>query len=141
MPSAVTSLITSFNVKHFLEDGKYPILLLLGNSFDERRFTPTMELKSKGAIKAGKIEKKLGQGLSQPFQIIDSTTKLSSKDWYEGIVFVFVNEYNRSRVVAVFVLGQAWQFKDWHWPSPVEVFSHGRFFYILTIFGSVNLQC
>lgn len=48
--------------------------------------------------------------------MIDSTTKMSTKDW--------------SRVVAVFVLGQAWQFKDWHWSSPVELFSNVRGFYL-----------
>jgi len=56
------------------------------------------------------------KGLPDKFQIVDNTTRMSSKDW--------------SRVVAVFVLGQAWQFKDWQWSSPVELFSNVKGFYL-----------
>jgi len=56
------------------------------------------------------------KGLPDTFYIVDNTTRMSPKDW--------------NRVVAVFVLGQAWQFKDWQWSTPVELFSNVRGFYL-----------
>jgi parafibromin len=32
----------------------------------------------------------------------------------------------RDRVVAVFTGGAAWQFKDWKWTSPIEVFDKSK---------------
>ena len=34
--------------------------------------------------------------------------------------------FHRSRVVAVFVQGPAWQFKGWPYTSPVDIFSKSR---------------
>jgi parafibromin len=50
------------------------------------------------------------------YHVIDNTTKMTARDW--------------NRVVAVFVLGQSWQFKDWQWSSPVELFSNVRGYYL-----------
>lgn len=45
-----------------------------------------------------------------PYRVIDNPSKLSAQDW--------------NRVVAVFVMGPAWQFKGWPWDgNPVEIFS------------------
>jgi len=41
---------------------------------------------------------------------------MNSKDW--------------SRVVAVFVLGATWQFKNWYWTTPVDIFSRVLGFYL-----------
>lgn len=37
---------------------------------------------------------------------------------------------NRERVVGVFVTGAVWQFRDWKWKAPNEVFSHVCGFYM-----------
>lgn len=47
-------------------------------------------------------------------RVIDSPQKLAPADW--------------DRVVAVFVMGPAWQFKGWPWNgNPVEIFVQGEF--------------
>ena len=56
--------------------------------------------------------RKIG-GLTVPYRVIDNPKKLTKADW--------VN------VVAVFVLGPAWQFKGWRFDgNPVESFSKGK---------------
>lgn len=48
-----------------------------------------------------------------PYRVIDNPTKLTAHDW--------------NRVVAVFVMGPAWQFKGWPWEGqPVEIFSKSK---------------
>jgi len=44
------------------------------------------------------------------FKIMNDPRKLSHSDW--------------DRVVAVFCTGQTWQFKDWKWSTPVELFKN-----------------
>ncbi len=44
------------------------------------------------------------------FKIINDPRKLPGSDW--------------DRVVAVFCTGQTWQFKDWKWSTPVELFKN-----------------
>jgi hypothetical protein len=51
-----------------------------------------------------------------PYRIIDNPQKLSPADW--------------DRVVAVFVMGPAWQFKGWPWDgNPTEIFARGENIY------------
>lgn len=48
--------------------------------------------------------------MTVPYRVIDNPQKLNAQDW--------------QRVVAVFVMGPAWQFKGWPWDgNPVEIFS------------------
>lgn len=52
--------------------------------------------------------------MSVPYRIVDNPQKLSAQDW--------------QRVVAVFVMGPAWQFKGWPWDgNPVEIFSKSNY--------------
>ena len=56
------------------------------------------------------IQRRKEGGLTVPYRVIDNPKKLSPPDW--------------DRVVAVFVMGQAWQFKDWPWDgNPTVIFS------------------
>lgn len=49
-----------------------------------------------------------------PYRIIDNPNKLSAQDW--------------NRVVGVFVMGPAWQFKGWPWDgNPTEIFAKSKF--------------
>lgn len=52
-------------------------------------------------------------GLTVPYRVIDNPQKLTNADW--------------DRVVAVFVMGPAWQFKGWPWDgNPVDIFSKSK---------------
>ena len=56
------------------------------------------------------IQRRKEGGLTVPYRVIDNPAKLTNADW--------------DRVVAVFALGQAWQFKGWPWDgNPTVIFS------------------
>jgi parafibromin len=57
-----------------------------------------------------------------PYQAIDNHQKLNTADW--------------DHVVAVFVMGPAWQFNSWPWGgNPVEIFSMSKWSSFTTILG------
>jgi parafibromin len=74
----------------------------------------TEEKKFQGAKWCNKILLQRQKGVfTVPYQVIDNPQKLRSEDW--------------DRVVAVFVMGSAWQFKGWPWGgNPVEIFSKSK---------------
>lgn len=97
IPSATTSLITMYNAKEILQD---------------LRFVTTEEKKQTGEKRANEVllQRRKEGGLTVPYRVIDNPGKLTQQDW--------------DRVVAVFVMGPAWQFKGWPWNgNPVEIFS------------------
>ncbi|KAJ1520944.1 hypothetical protein ONE63_004021 [Megalurothrips usitatus] len=97
IPAANTSLITMYNARDILQDLK---------------FVSTEEKKSQGVKRDNEIllQRRKEGGLTVPYRIVDNPGKLSNADW--------------ERVVAVFVMGPAWQFKGWPWDgNPVEIFS------------------
>jgi len=73
--------------------------------------------KSKGTKKETTltIERKRNNFTLQ-YKVIDNTAKLTPRDW--------------ECVVAVFALGAEWQFKNWIWPTAVEIFSNVVGFYL-----------
>eukprot|EP01133_Synstelium_polycarpum_P016845 gene16845-20029_t len=50
------------------------------------------------------------------YEIYDNTKLLKPDDWL--------------RVAAVFVQGEAWQFKDWRWSNPVDLLSNVKGYYL-----------
>ncbi|XP_050218776.1 protein CDC73 homolog [Mercurialis annua] len=99
VPSAFQTLITIYNVKEFLEDGVY---------------VPTdVKVKMKGAKPdCVTVQKKFStdkQRVMTAYEIRDKPSALKPEDW--------------DRVVAVFVLGKEWQFKDWPFKDHVEIFN------------------
>ncbi|KAI3441976.1 CDC73_C domain-containing protein [Psidium guajava] len=98
VPSAFQTLITIYNVKEFLEDGV---------------FIPT-DVKAK-QMKGPKpdcvtVQKKFSRDrVVTAYEVRDKPSALKSEDW--------------DRVVAVFVLGKEWQFKDWPFKDHVEIFN------------------
>jgi parafibromin len=111
IPSAVQSLITMYNVKDLLQFQK---------------FIPGETYRSQGMNKPVSVyierdASKIGAKLPVKYQVIDSVDKLKPTDWYR-VLFNF-----RGRIVAVFALGQEWQFKGWKWKQPVEIFNSGKF--------------
>ncbi|XP_010532562.1 PREDICTED: protein CDC73 homolog [Tarenaya hassleriana] len=100
VPSAFQTLITIYNVKEFLEDGV---------------FIPT-DVKAK-QMKGPKpdcitVQKKFSRDREKvvtAYEVRDKPSALKQDDW--------------DRVVAVFVLGKEWQFKDWPFKDHVEIFN------------------
>lgn len=75
------------------------------------RFITTEDKKAQGGKRDNEILiQRQRNGTSIPYRVIDNPQKLSPADW--------------ERVVAVFVMGPAWQFKGWPWDgNPVEIFA------------------
>lgn len=104
VPSAFQTLITIYNVKEFLEDGV---------------FIPT-DVKAK-QMKGGTkpdcvtVQKKFSRDRDRvvtAYEVRDKPSALKAEDW--------------DRVVAVFVLGKEWQFKDWPFKDHVEIFNKSK---------------
>lgn len=66
-------------------------------------------------------------GVSVPYRVVDNPAKLSPSDW--------------DRVVAVFVMGPAWQFKGYPWENPVEIFAKGKAQNYCGIFLNSSFSC
>ena len=101
VPSALTSLLTLFNVKQFLE---------------KRTFQTTDEMRKKAnGVKESPVilQRQIARGGTLTFQVLDSVDKMRESDW--------------DRVVAVFTGGPRWQFRGWKWEEPVEIFSKSTF--------------
>lgn len=97
IPATQTSLITMHNARDILQDLKYVTL--------EQKRAQGVQRENEVLLQRVKD----GQ-TTVPYRVIDNPAKLSSQDW--------------ARVVAVFVMGPAWQFKGWPWDgNPVEIFS------------------
>ncbi|URE33618.1 RNA pol II accessory factor, Cdc73 family [Musa troglodytarum] len=98
VPSAFQTLITIYNVKEFLEDGV---------------FVPS-DVKVK-AVRGPKpdcvtVQKKLSRDrVVAAYEVRDKPSAFKPEDW--------------DRVVAVFVLGKEWQFKDWPFRTHIEIFN------------------
>ncbi|KAM0985237.1 hypothetical protein ACFX13_012760 [Malus domestica] len=100
VPSAFQTLITIYNVKEFLEDGVY---------------IPTdVKVKQMNGAKPDcvTVQKKFSRDRDRvvtAYEVRDKPSALKAEDW--------------DRVVAVFVLGKEWQFKDWPFKDHVEIFN------------------
>jgi hypothetical protein len=94
VPSAITSAITMLNAVDFLQNGVY-------YSSNEKRSAGQVGEKEKS------FYRKTSNG-SVKYKVIDSPQLLKKEDW--------------ARVVAVFVFGEAWQFKSWALSNPTELF-------------------
>ncbi|ERN01589.1 protein CDC73 homolog [Amborella trichopoda] len=108
VPSAFQTLITIYNVKEFLEDGV---------------FIPTdVKVKAMTDVKQTKpecvtVQKKFSRDrVVAAYEVRDKPSALKAEDW--------------DRVVAVFVLGKEWQFKDWPFKDHVEIFNKIIGFYM-----------
>jgi len=97
IPAAPKSLVTMFNAKEILQDLKY---------------VSTEEKRAGGAKRENDvlIQRRKEGGLTVPYRVLDNPGRLTNAEW--------------DRVVAVFVMGQAWQFKGWpHDGRPVDILS------------------
>lgn len=104
IPAAPKSLITMFNAKEILQDLKY---------------VSTEDKRAGGAKRENDvlIQRRKEGGLTVPYRVLDNPGRLNNAEW--------------DRVVAVFVMGQAWQFKGWpHEGKPVDILSRIAGFHI-----------
>eukprot|EP01036_Dinobryon_divergens_P022673 gene22673-30954_t len=96
-----TSAISMVNIREFLVDGM---------------FVPSEEKRKEPHVKAERmtiISRSLPADVVQMYKIVDDPLKLAEADW--------------AKVVAVFVTGQLWQFKNWNnnqYSSPVTLFQN-----------------
>lgn len=112
IPAAPKSLITMFNVKEILQD---------------LRFVSTEEKRAAGMKRENDvlIQRRKEGGLTVPYRVLDNPGRLNNAEW--------------DRVVAVFVMGQAWQFKGWpNEGRPVEILSRIAGFHLK--WDEVNLE-
>jgi len=97
IPAAPKSLITMFNAKEILQDLKY---------------VSTEDKRAAGAKRENDvlIQRRKDGGLTVPYRVLDNPGRLNNAEW--------------DRVVGVFVMGQAWQFKGWpNEGKPVDILS------------------
>ncbi|KAF9575108.1 accessory factor associated with RNA polymerase II [Mortierella alpina] len=104
IPAAITSMLTMYNIKQFLEDQIY---------------VDSQEIRNQGGAKPTRLvierRQKANETHKTPYHVIDSADHLRPEDW--------------DRVVCVFTTGAEWQFKKWKWQKPVELFAHVKGFY------------
>lgn len=94
IPAAMTSLITAYNARPFLQDFKYE------STADRRKLADANEKAGDFVVQRKKVLAN-GEQISVGYRIINNVGKLEPRDW--------------ERVVAVFVQGPKWQFKGWPW--------------------------
>ncbi|KQK13868.2 hypothetical protein BRADI_1g12980v3 [Brachypodium distachyon] len=104
VPSASQTLITIYNVREFLEDfvfvpSEERMRAMKGSPKPE---CVTVQKKHRG-------ERMGAAGGPVSFEVRDKPASLKPDDW--------------ARVVAVFVLGKEWQFKDWPFKDHVDIFN------------------
>lgn len=102
IPAGTNSLISMYNAKDILQD---------------LRFVTTEQKKNEGGKRDNEVLiQRQRNGQTVPYRVVDNPAKLSPSDW--------------DRVVAVFVMGPAWQFKGYPWETPVEIFDKIAAFHI-----------
>lgn len=93
-PSA-SSLLRMSNAKSFLEGG---------------RFVPADHNTSTSMLHVSRIMKDIDPNRPMRFILVEGPEQFKPEYW--------------NRVVAVFTTGQAWQFKNYRWSNPTELFKH-----------------
>ncbi len=98
VPNSMTTTISSFNIKDFLEN---------------RQFIPVMDKKKAGGKREAKQTLKMKMSPNSSLQdvvVVDTPASLTSEEW--------------DRVIAIFMTGQDWQFKHLKWPNPADLFKN-----------------
>ncbi|KAJ8918024.1 hypothetical protein NQ315_011477 [Exocentrus adspersus] len=102
IPAGTNSLISMYNVKDILQD---------------LRFVTQEQKKAAGGKRDNEVLiQRQRNGQTVPYRVVDNPSKLSPSDW--------------DRVVAVWVMGPAWQFKGYPWDTPVEIFDKVAAFHL-----------
>jgi parafibromin len=99
-PSA-SSLLRMSNVKSFLESGRY---------------VPPDNSSTASMLHISRVMKEIDPGRPMRFILVEGPEQFKPEYW--------------NRVVAVFTTGQAWQFKNYRWSNPTDLFKHVMGLYI-----------
>lgn len=99
VPAATTAMLNMYNIKQLLQDHQ----LADGRAVMEQGGPKPRECFVEHTMKGG-------SGKTVKFKVVDAVQDFSETDW--------------NSVVCVFTQGAAWQFKNWVWKSPQEVFQH-----------------
>ncbi|KAJ1917607.1 accessory factor associated with RNA polymerase II [Mycoemilia scoparia] len=99
VPAAATALLNMYNIKEFLQDQTF---------VDSKEQMDKIQIKPREVF----VERKLGSASSKPirYRVIDSTQGLGADEW--------------DNIACVFTQGAEWQFKNWQWKTPDEVFKN-----------------
>lgn len=119
IPAGTNSLISMYNAKDILQDLRLAILRQFHVTGDKYhhffRFVTQEQKKAEGGKRDNEVLiHRQRNGQTVPYRVVDNPAKLSPSDW--------------DRVVAVWVMGPAWQFKGYPWDTPVEIFDKGMRF-------------
>lgn len=107
---STSALLNMGNVRSFLEDGEFiPRMAGLG--------APDLIRLNRYSSRFGSKSGNPGERTKIHFVVVDNVEKFTKPEYWD-------------RVVAVFVTGQAWQFKSYRWPTPNELFQHIAGFYL-----------
>lgn len=93
-PSA-SSLLRMSNIKSFLEGGRY---------------TPPDHSSTASMLHISRTMRDIDPSRPMRFILVEGPEQFKPEHW--------------NRVVAVFTTGQAWQFKNYRWPQPADLFRH-----------------
>lgn len=98
VPASLTGVVSIFNIVELLEKTTY---------------VPIEEKKAQGAKRESVVlvRRVMPSGEVREYKIIDNPSRLTAQEW-------------ENRVIAVFASGQSWQFKDWKWSNPVDLFQN-----------------
>lgn len=96
LPTSMSALVTMWNARAF---------------FVNSHFQTQAEAKASGHVKEPTLQV-TNPSTSRFFEFIDNPSRLSGDGW--------------SRVCAVVVSGDAWQFKGWKWDTPQALLQHAR---------------
>ncbi|KAJ3122892.1 accessory factor associated with RNA polymerase II, partial [Physocladia obscura] len=114
VPPSITSVITIYNAKKLLGELKFQSTDDCIKNFGagEKPLMVTLERKN------------APQGFPKMYHIYDNVDRLKPEDW--------------DRIVAVFATGQEWQFKNWRFGPPVNIFARVRGFCLKYVDDPVN---
>lgn len=120
---STSALLNMGNVRAFLEQGEFiPKMSGLGapDLIHINRYSTRLgHQNSSNAVPSSSGSSTNGNGNKTKikFVVVDNVDKFTKPEYWD-------------RVVAVFVTGQAWQFKSYRWPSPSDLFQHVAGFYL-----------
>ncbi|KAJ2157992.1 accessory factor associated with RNA polymerase II [Coemansia sp. RSA 552] len=98
VPAATTAMVNMYNIKKLLQDHEFAD----GRAIMEQGGLKPRELFVEHTMPT--------TGQSMRFRVVDSVQDFGDADW--------------NSLVCVFTQGAAWQFKNWIWKSPEEVFQN-----------------
>ncbi|KAJ2389649.1 accessory factor associated with RNA polymerase II [Coemansia sp. RSA 2611] len=98
VPAAATAMVNMYNIKNLLQDHEF----VDSRAMLERGGEKPREILVEHAMPS--------TGQNMRFRVVDSVQDFSEADW--------------NSLVCVFTQGAAWQFKNWIWGSPEEVFQN-----------------